>query len=58
MADSGMVKTAGIKDPCTLNPVGDKLIKERNQTSVLMGRQFHKEKPPADWHRFDSHSKS
>jgi len=39
MADSGMVKMAGINDPSTLNPVGDKLIKEMNQTSVLMGSQ-------------------
>ena len=53
-----MVKKAGIKDPSTLNPVGDKLIKEMNQTSVLFGRQYYKEKPPTDWHGFDSHTKS
>jgi hypothetical protein len=34
MADSGMVKTTDIKDPSMLDRVGDKLIKEMNQTSV------------------------
>jgi len=41
-------------DPSMLNPSGEKLLKEINQPPVLMGRQFHKERPHSDTPWFQS----
>ena len=55
---SEMVNIPGGNDPSMLNPAGEKLLKEINQAPLLMGRQFHKEKPRTDRQWFQSHKES
>jgi putative SOS response-associated peptidase YedK len=45
-------------DPSMLNPIGERLLKERNQAPVLMGRKFHKDKPHSDKPWFQSQPQS
>lgn len=45
---SEMVNLPCVNDSLMLNPVGEKLLKEINQVPLLVGRQFHKEKPHSD----------
>ena len=55
---SEMVNMPGGNDPSMLNPAGEKLLKEINQAPLLMGRQFHKEKPHTERQWFQSHKES